>query len=219
MGMKRLRAVAVLLAVLTYAVPLVANSYYPLRPEDPRAVYLAKGMFGVHADGIGDDADALQQAVDRIQETTRIGVVFIHGGRYRLGKTVFVWQGIRLIGYGSSRPVFVLGKDTPGFQEGTGKYMVHFADSRPQPGGQFSDGTEFTFYSGMSNIDFEMQEGNPAAVAIRFHVAQHSSLQHMNFHVGSARAAIVETRPATSTFMAANTGSSRKEPLRSGNSC
>jgi hypothetical protein len=147
-------------------------------------------MLGVHADGIGDDADALQQAVNRVQETTRIGVVFIPEGRYRLGKTVFVWQGIRLIGYGSGRPVFVLGRDTPGFQEGTGKYMVHFSDARPQPGGQFSDGTEFTFYSGISNIDFEIQEGNPAAIAIRFHVAQHSSLQHMNFHVGSALAAI-----------------------------
>jgi hypothetical protein len=47
-----------------------------------------------------------------------------------------------------------------------------------------------TFYSGISNIDFEIQEGNFAAIGIRFHVAQHSSLQHMDFHVGSARAAM-----------------------------
>jgi hypothetical protein len=98
-----------------------------------------------------------------VQETTRIGVVFIPEGRYRLGK------------------------DAPGFQEGTGMYMVHFADSRPQARRPFSDGTEFTFYSAMSNIDFEMQEGNPAAVAVRFHVARHSYLQHMDFHIGSAQ--------------------------------
>jgi sugar lactone lactonase YvrE len=149
-----------------------------------------KDQFDVHADGIGDDSDALQQAINRVQETTRIGVLFIPEGRYRLGKTIFVWQGIRLIGFGKNRPVFLLGTNTPGFQEGTGKYMVHFADYRPQAGRPFSDGTEFTFYSGMSNIDFELQEGNPAAVAVRFHVAQHCSLQHMDFHVGSARAAM-----------------------------
>jgi hypothetical protein len=184
------RFCAVTLLLLIVAVPIYADSYYPLRLDDPRAVYLTKDQFGVRADGIGDDSDALQQAINRVQETTRIGVLFIPEGRYRLGKTVFVWQGIRLIGYGGKRPTIVLGKDTPGFQEGTGKYMIHFADSRPQPNGSFSDGTEFTFYSGMSNIDIEMQEGNPAAIALRFHVAQHSYLQHMDFHVGSARAAM-----------------------------
>ena len=68
--------------------------------------------------------------------------------------------------------------------------MVHFADSRPAQSRPFSDGTELTFYSGMSNIDFELREGNPAAIAIRFHVAQHSYLQHMDFQIGSAFAAI-----------------------------
>jgi sugar lactone lactonase YvrE len=190
MSIKRFHYIAFLLLAAASAVPMYADSYYPLRPADPRAANLTKDQFGVHADGVGDDADALQQAINRVQETTRIGVVFIPEGRYRLGKTVFVWQGIRLIGYGKKRPVFVLGKDTPGFQEGSGKYMVHFADSRPAQGRPFSDGTEFTFYSGMSNIDFELQEGNPAAIAIRFHVAQHSYLQHMDFRIGSAFAAI-----------------------------
>jgi hypothetical protein len=57
-------------------------------------------------------------------------------------------------------------------------------------GGPIVDATEFTFFSGMSNIDFELQEGNPAAIAIRFHVAQHSELTHMNFRIGTARAAV-----------------------------
>ena len=69
--------------------------------------------------------------------------------------------------YGAKRPVFVLGRSTPGFQEGAGKYMVHFADNRPQPGGPIVDASEFTFYSGMSNIDFELQDGNPVAIAVR----------------------------------------------------
>ena len=68
--------------------------------------------------------------------------------------------------------------------------MVHFADNRPDPGAPIVDATEFTFFSGMSNIDFELQDGNPAAIAVRFHVAQHSELTHMNFRIGTARAAV-----------------------------
>jgi hypothetical protein len=51
-------------------------------------------------------------------------------------------------------------------------------------------GSEFSFYSGMSNIDFELQEGNPAAIAVRFHVAQHNMLTYMDFNVDTARAAV-----------------------------
>lgn len=44
----------------------------------------------------------------------------------------------------------------------------------------------------MSNIDFEIGEGNQAAVAIRFHVAQHAYLSHMDFHIGSGLAALTQ---------------------------
>src|SRR5436190_8310396 len=100
---------------------LHAQSFFPQRPDDPRAVDFTRETFGAHADGLSDDADALQQAINRVQET-RAGVVLIPEGRYRLSKTVYVWQGIRLIGYGQKRPVFVLGRNTPGFQDGAGKY-------------------------------------------------------------------------------------------------
>jgi sugar lactone lactonase YvrE len=182
------RSALALLAV-ALSTSLSAQSFYPTRPDDSRAVELTKEAFAAHADGEGDDAEALQKAIDRAIDT-RAGVVLIPEGRYRLGKTVHVWQGIRLLGYGAKRPVFVLGRNTPGFQEGSGRYMLHFADNRPEPGGPIVDASEFTFYSGASNIDFELQDGNPAAIAIRFHVAQHSALTHMDFNVGSARAAL-----------------------------
>lgn len=50
--------------------------------------------------------------------------------------------GIRLIGYGAKRPVLVLGKNTPGFQQGPA-YMVFFAGGRPGHGGPFSRGFRF----------------------------------------------------------------------------
>jgi sugar lactone lactonase YvrE len=174
------------------AAPLRAASYYPQRLDDPKAIYLTTNDFPVHADGVGDDADGLQQAIDRLQETTHQGIVFIPEGKYRLGKTVLVWAGIRLIGYGAHRPVFVLGENTPGYQEGPGKYMIHFVSDRPKDGRAVRDANPGTFYSGISNIDMEILRGNPAAVCVRAHWAQHCFLAHMDFRVGTGRAGVEE---------------------------
>jgi sugar lactone lactonase YvrE len=161
-----------------------ADSVFQQRPDDARAVYFSKEL-GAHADGITDDSAALQAALDRMRQ----GIVFIPEGKYRIAKTVYVPMGVRIIGYGATRPVFVLAPNTPGFQEGDRRYMFWFTDSR-QADGTIVDASEFTFYSAMSNVDFDLQEGNPAAVAIRFHVAQHSFLSHIDFHLGTALAAM-----------------------------
>ncbi len=191
--MRRLFRIIVLMAVA--ALPLAAQSVFPLRPDDPHAAYLERGSFGASGDGKGDDTAAIQAAIDRLQETTGEGVIFVAEGRYRISRTIHLWTGIRLIGYGEHRPVFVLGPNTPGFQDGheflgTGRYMLQFASRRPAPGEPVVDANEFTFYSGISNLDFEIGVGNPAAIAVRFHVAQHSFLQHMRFQVGDGRAAL-----------------------------
>ena len=165
-------------------------SFYTVRLEDPQAVYLTPEHFAVTADGIADDSEALQQAINRIQEKIRYGIVFIPEGRYRLSKTIYVWKGIRLIGYGKQRPVFVLGKNTPGYQEGTGKYMIHFASERPEPGQPIRDATPGTFYSTISNINFEIRDGNPAAIGVRSFYAQHCYLAHVDFRIGSGRAGV-----------------------------
>ena len=176
---------------------LRAQSYYPQKPPEPLAVTLGSAGFEAHGDGADDDADTLQAAINHVQETTHHGLVLIPSGRYRLGRTVHVWAGIRLIGYGPERPVFVLGPHTPGFQAGQRRHeiggsqpVIWFTDERPAVGAPIPDASEFTFYSAMSNIDFDLGEGNEAAVAVRFNVAQHSFLTHMNFRVGTARAAI-----------------------------
>ncbi len=185
----------------------LAASSMLTRPDDPKAVHLIAPEFGAHADGAGDDSAAIQAAID----ATRQGVVFVAPGRYRLTRTIYIWPGVRLIGYGATRPVFVLAANTPGFQRGVA-VMVTFAGARTGAGGRgggafripfppldsvppnaaIQDANQNTFYSAMSNIDFEIGDGNPAAVAIRFHVAQHCFLSHMNFHVGSGLAALTE---------------------------
>jgi sugar lactone lactonase YvrE len=169
-----------------------AASFYKSRLDDPAAIYLTSENFPVHGDGISDDSLALQQAIDKVASSTGTGVLFILEGTYRLTKTIYVWPGVRLIGYGDTRPVFLLGKNTPGFQEGDEKYMFFFSGGRGfgRRQGPPRDGGAGTFYSAMSNIDIEIGPGNPVAIAVRFHVAQHCYLSHMDFRLGSARAGL-----------------------------
>lgn len=176
-------------------------SIYPLKPNDPKAVYFTGETFKAAADGLGDDAPALQAAIDLVWKQSRNGIVFIPEGTYRLGKTVRLWSGVRLIGYGSKRPTFRLGDNTPGFQEGENKYMIHFCQgpgggANPQPGTwqtpEFIDGTWVTFFSGINNINFEIGNGNPAAIAVRYHVAQVCALENIDFQIGAGRGAVEE---------------------------
>jgi hypothetical protein len=175
--------------LLFSATPSFAASYYPARVEDAKAVYLTRDVFHVTGDGVADDTAALQEAINRVQEKTIQGIIFIPSGRYRLTKTIYVWPGIRLIGFGAARPTFVLAANTPGFQQGPA-YMVFFAGNRPVNGQTPPDANPGTFYSAISNINFEIDSGNPGAVAVRAHYAQHCFLAHIDFQIGSGLAAI-----------------------------
>jgi sugar lactone lactonase YvrE len=180
-----------------------AASVITTRPDDSKAIYLDAAAANA------DSSAALQAAIDKATDTAREGIVFVAAGRYTLMRTIYVWPGVRLIGYGATRPVFVLPPQAPGFQKGMG-VMVMFTGLAPneptRAGGRIAfpppgsipsndhvaDANSSTFYSAMSNIDFEIGNGNPAAVAIRFHVAQHAFLTHMDFHIGSGLAALYQ---------------------------
>jgi len=200
-----------LLVLTLLTTPIGAQSYFPLRLDDPKAVYLTKENFPVHGDGISDDTEALQSAINKVQETTGEGIVFVPSGRYRLTATVYVWGGIRVIGFGPTRPVLVLRENTPGYTDKTQeKYMVFFSGSRPgpRPGGAPTapvinpdvsragtprDANAGTFYSAMSNVDIEIGDGNAGAIGVRGRYAQHSFLAHMNFHIGSGLSGVHDT--------------------------
>ncbi len=182
----------------------LAESFLTTRLDDPKAVYLTPETIGAH-----DSSAALQAAIDKAENNAREGIVFVPSGRYRLTRTVYVWPGVRVFGFGPTRPVFVLPDNTPGFQQGEG-VMVMFTGARPgerrgrgrrvpfpppgsvPPNDAIADANPGTFYSAMSNIDFEIGDHNPAAIAIRFHVAQHAYLSHMDFHIGSGLAALTQ---------------------------
>ena len=205
----RAPAAAALAAALALAAPIasLAQSYYPIRLEDPKAVYLE--TMGAKGDGATDDTAAIQAAIDRVQETVGQGIVFVPEGRYRVTRTINVWPAIRLIGYGAKRPVFILAANTPGFTDPAAEHvMVFFAGSRPgaggrggqaggpasaQPGVRPPDANPGTFYSAMSNIDIEIGAGNAGAVGVRGTYAQHCFLAHMEFRIGPGIAGVHDT--------------------------
>ncbi len=210
-GWPLLRTVLLIAGLGTSATAAGAQSVYTSRPDDPQAVYLTEDEFGVRGDSQADDTAGIQAALDKASRSFAGGLVFVPAGRYRVTRTLYVWRGVRVIGYGPTRPTFLLADTTPGFQQGIG-LMVMFtsgmapAEGRPRPPGPVAfpppgqlpstgvvaDANQGTFYSGMANLDFEIGEGNPAAVAIRFHVAQHGTLSDMDFRIGSGLAALTE---------------------------
>src|ERR1700734_1536368 len=211
-----MKPLLLLFAAFLSTAPCFAASTYPVRLDDPAAVYLTAEEFHVQADGQGDDSAALQAAIDKVQAGKGEGIVFIPQGRYRISRTIYLWPGVRIIGYGGERPVFVLGENTPGYQDGIA-YMFFFAGARPRseaesasrpprsgyhppptprgvvpPSHTVPDANPGTFYSAISNVDFEIGPGNAGAVAIRFHAAQHAFLSHIDFNIGSGFAGVHE---------------------------
>ncbi|HEX3383691.1 MAG TPA: glycosyl hydrolase family 28-related protein, partial [Mucilaginibacter sp.] len=173
-------------------------SFYQKRLQDSDAVYFTPESYHIKTDGSVDVSDALQQAIADQKTQHNFGVVFIPEGTYLISKTIYVPQAIRLIGYGKKRPVIILAKNSPGFQQpdstdkGKAKYMFWFTSSLPQPGKKINDAGAGTFYSAMSNINLEIGDGNPFAVAIRAHYAQHSFISHVDINTGNGKAGIFD---------------------------
>ncbi len=198
-----MKKAALTVVTLCFCPAAFAASVITTHLEDPKAIYLEAAATAT------DRSADLQAAIDKASATGREGIVFVPTGRYAVTRTVFLWPGVRLIGYGATRPVFVLPPKTPGFQRGMG-VMVMFTGLTPRehpragnriafpppgsvpPNDNVADANPNTFYSAMNNIDFEIGDGNPAAVAVRFHVAQHSFLTHMDFHLGSGLAGVYQ---------------------------
>jgi hypothetical protein len=175
-------------------------SVWSVRPDDPHAV-IVRGA----GDGRTDDTTAIQSAIAASRGKTGEGIVFLPSGRYRITRSILVPQGVRIFGVGRMRPALVLGDATPGFQAGVATMVVFMGGDQydvgkvPEPvptavpfDAHIRDANSATFYSAMSNVDIEIGAGNPAAAGVRFRVAQHAFLTHMDFRIGSGFAGIYQ---------------------------
>ena len=197
------RALALSL-LLAGAANAASTSAYQAMPEDPRAV-VARAT----GDGKTDDTAAIQQALDAAANKGQGGIVFLPSGRYRITRSLLIPLAVRLYGVGPTRPVFVLAENTPGFQKGVANMVIFTGGDQysvgkvPMPvpsavpfsaeeGKAVRNANSSTFYSALSNVDFEIKDGNPAAAAVRMHTAQHSNLSHIDFHLGSGLAGVYQ---------------------------
>ncbi|KQN71233.1 glycosyl hydrolase family 28-related protein [Sphingomonas sp. Leaf62] len=192
-------------ATLLAPVPALAQStsVFLTAPDDPRAVTV-RGV----GDGRADDTAAIQQAIDAVAADRQRGgggVVFLPSGRYRISRTVFLRSGVRMFGIGPTRPVFVLGDNTPGYATGIGAMLSFTGEDQYRAGkppvppptsvpanDAVFDATSTTFYSALANVDFEIGNGNAGAVAVRSRVAQHGFLRHIDFRLGSGFAGVYQ---------------------------
>jgi hypothetical protein len=175
-----------------------SKSFYQAKLQDDDATYFTPENFKITNDGKTDVSDELQRAINEVKTNFNFGIVFIPEGTYTISKTIYIPTAVRVIGYGQKRPVFVLADNAPGFQQeypddkGNAKYMFWFTSSIPKPGQPVPDAGASTFYSAMSNVDLRIGEGNPSAVALRTHFAQHSFISHVDIHTGNGKAGMFD---------------------------
>jgi hypothetical protein len=173
-------------------------SVYQQKPEDPEALYFTAEKFNIKADGKTDVTAALQKAINQIETEKGYGILFIPEGKYLITNTVYVPGSVRLIGYGTepsgdhSGEKLVRLSEHPEKSRYPEKYMIFFTGGLVEEGREPSDAGAGTFYSAISNIDLTIEDGNPVAVAMRTHYAQHGFFSHMIINAGKGRACVSE---------------------------
>lgn len=184
--------------VQSYAQSTPGRSVYSSKINDPEAVYFTPENFKITTDGKTDVSDQLQAAINKLKKDRNFGVLFIPEGTYTISKTIYIPTAIRVIGYGKNRPLIVLKKNAPGFQEanpkdkGLASYMFWFTQSTVEPGRGVNDAGASTFYSALSNVNLKIEDGNPAAVGLRTHFAQHSYVANVDIHIGKGKAGLFD---------------------------
>lgn len=174
------------------------KSIYTQRPNDPEAFYFTPENYNITADGKTDVSEALQAAINQVKQERNFGILYIPEGKYKISKTIYIPGSIRLIGYGNTRPEFILAKNSPGYQaevandKGKANYMFWFTGGIVQPGRGVGDAGAGTFYSAMSNVNLRIEDGNPHAVGLRTHYAQHSFISHLAVYIGKGKAGLFD---------------------------
>lgn len=185
------------------------KSVYQEKFNDPMGIFFTKETFPELEKAGEDVSGVLQAAIDRLVAEQSYGILYIPEGEYPMKDTVKIPPSVRLIGYGRKRPVFVLPANTPGyagevqaeqwgiagaFADGYqgAKYMFWFIGERDTGKEDPRDANAGTFYDAISNIDFRIEEGNPGAICIRAHFAQHGFISHCHFDLKGGLAGLYE---------------------------
>ena len=201
------------LALLPLAAPAAhAASVFTSRPDDPAAVTLQAPDFAVRADGTPTTAPRSRRRSTRPPRSRAAASLFVPSGRYRLTRTLYVWRGVRVIGYGATRPVLRARRQHARLPEGhRADGDVHAREPRPAPPPPRAARVPFPPPGSVPPSD-DIPDAGPEhvlpgdeqrrlrdrrrATRPRSRSASTSRstayLSHMDFHVGSGLAALTE---------------------------
>lgn len=183
------------------------ESVYQEKFQDPLGLFFTPEEFPELTEEKDDVSRILQNAIDRLVMQQGYGILYIPEGVYPIRNTIKIPPSVRLIGYGKKRPVFVLPSGTEGFGQKVeikgqdfeyaflegypgAKYLFWFIGDKDTKAENPKDANAATFYSAISNLDFRIECGNPGAVCIRAHFAQHGFISHCHFELGDALAGL-----------------------------
>ena len=189
-----LKRTILFLAIAFLLFPVTAwagESVYTLPFDDPQGVFFTLDAFGIRADGKTDVSEALQEALNSISRERGFGTLYLPEGKYRISRTIYIPAAVRLIGYGKTRPEIILADKSQGF-DGAPKPMLWLTGGIVTNPERVPDGSAGTFYSGISNVDFRIGKGNPGAVGVRAHVAQHGIVSHVTVRGGDGYACLYD---------------------------
>ena len=170
---------------------LAGPSVYTEKFDDPHGIFFTEESYGIKADGKMDVSDALQTAINTLKNEREFGTLYLPEGKYRISRTIYVPAAIRIVGYGKTRPEIVLEKKTAGFSESP-TAMVWFTGGIVNDPENVADANPGTFYSGISNVDIRIGKGNPMAIGLRTHVAQHGVFSHISIYGGDGYACLYD---------------------------
>lgn len=162
-----------------------ARGYAPfIAPDYTYPVYRNVRSYGAIGDGVQDDADSLQNAINtdgqggsryRNEVTTRPALVFVPGGEYKISKTVDLRLNTIMVGDPNNPPVF---KATAGLSAGSS--VINGYDFA-------TDGTGGTtnFFVAIKNIviDTTNVDKNKSVVALNWGVAQACQLTNVKIRM------------------------------------
>ena len=189
--MRKIFTLLLCLSVLGSFTASAGVSVFTRKFDDARGVFFTEEDFGIRADGKFDVSDALQAALNAIKEERGFGTLYLPEGKYRVSRTIYVPGSIRIVGYGKKRPEIILGRNTPGFDKEETSMMWFTGGIVTNPE-RVMDASAGTFYSGISNVDFRIEKGNPMAIALRTHLAQHGVVSHVSVYGGDGFACLYD---------------------------
>ncbi len=186
-------AVAVLFGVLGVLLltrtPALSTSDI-LFPSDANIVDVTKAPYNAKGDGVSDDSDELLQAfldndyitdgsdpnlaVDRGAPRT----VYLPAGTYLVSKTLAIeGSSLRITGAGRGKTIIKLMDNTPAFGSASSpKYVLETGTADFLT----TDLANSGFGNYIENLTIDIGSGNPSASGVRYYVANHGAMQHVD---------------------------------------